>query len=80
MRTCWEGPLQSQLSHLEDAKTKVTAQVTLVTSIFQQCSYCGNDRGKKLSLVGAGTSVGEDQGELPGGGSTELPRQSQQER
>lgn len=25
-------------------------------------------------------SVGEDQGELPGGGSTELPRQSQQER
>lgn len=49
--------LQSQ--HLEDEKTKVTAQVTLVTSISQQCSCCvsawqepgrsqGADRNLKL--------------------------------
>lgn len=40
----WGECLQSQ--HLEDEKAKVTAQVTLVTSISQQCSCClsGKDR------------------------------------
>lgn len=41
--------MQSQLSHLEDAKAKVTTtEVPLMTTIIQQCHchYCGNHRGK----------------------------------
>lgn len=47
-KACWREHLQPQLAHLKDEKTKVTAQMTLVTSIFQQWSCCisDNDRGK----------------------------------
>lgn len=67
MKACWGGIqleggecLQSQ--HLEDEKAEVTAQVTLVTSMSQQCSCClsDKDRGENHPWLEPGRSQGAD--------------------